>query len=235
MIGEGFACMRSVVDLMPKGGGGGGQSVGEKFKELAKMVQNKLPPSKFDIEAAQRKYPPEYYESMNVVLIQELIRFNKLYAKVASTVKDLRLAVDGLVVFSAELEEVGNALVESKVPAVWKKVSFASLKPLGGYVSDFSRRLRMMDEWIERGPAIAFWISGFFFQAAFLTGIMQNMARVDKVAIDEVIWNYSVEKRETLAKVMESTYENGYTRPKLGCYVWGMFMEGARWDDDNGD
>ena len=44
----------------------------------------------------------------------------------------------------------------------------------------------MMDEWIERGPAIAFWVSGFFFQAAFLTGIMQNMARVDKVAIDEV-------------------------------------------------
>ena len=35
----------------------------------------------------------------------------------------------------------------------------------------------------------------------------------------EVIWNYSVEKRETLAKVMESTYENGYTRPKIGCYV----------------
>jgi dynein heavy chain len=233
MINEGSGCMRSVVSLMPKGSGGGG-SRSEKYKQLATEIIDVLPKDKYDIEAVQRKYPPDYYESMNVVLVQELIRFNKLYAKVSSTVKDLRLAVDGLVVFSAELEEVGEALTESKVPAVWKKVSFASLKPLGGYVSDFSRRLRMMDEWIERGPAIAFWISGFFFQAAFLTGIMQNMARVDKVAIDEVIWNYSVEKRETLAKVMESTYENGYTRPKIGCYVWGMFMEGARWDDDNG-
>jgi len=233
MINEGSGCMRSVVSLMPKGSGGGG-SRSEKYKQLATEIIDVLPKDKYDIEAVQRKYPPDYYESMNVVLVQELIRFNKLYAKVSSTVKDLRLAVDGLVVFSAELEEVGEALTESKVPAVWKKVSFASLKPLGGYVSDFSRRLRMMDEWIERGPAIAFWVSGFFFQAAFLTGIMQNMARVDKVAIDEVIWNYSVEKRETLAKVMESTYENGYTRPKIGCYVWGMFMEGARWDDDNG-
>jgi dynein heavy chain len=232
MISEGFACMRSVVSLMPKSGGGGGMSKGDKYKELAQMVQDRLS-VKFDVSAAQRKYPPDYYESMNVVLIQELIRFNKLYVKVTNSVADLKKAVDGLVVMSAELEEVGTKLLESKVPPTWMKVSFPSLKPLGGYVNDFRRRLDFMIEWIDKGPPITFWLSGFFFTQAFLTGVMQNMARQDKVPIDEVIWNFYLEKLEKLAAVRDDSYNNGYEKPQYGCWVWGLFLQGCRWDDDN--
>merc|ERR1719506_13773 len=232
LINEGMACMRSVVSLMPKGAGGGGKSTGEKYKEIAKDIDDRLPKDPYDLEAVLRKFPPKYDDSLNVVLLQELMRFNKLFIKVASTIRDLQKAVDGLVVFSEELEDVGNACLEGKVPAGWKKVSFASLKPLGSYVNDFLKRLHMIDEWIARGSPVAFWISGFFFTQAFLTGIMQNMARRDKVPIDEVIWNFYVQPKKTLQGCMDDTYSNEYTVPEIGCYVFGMYMEGARWDDD---
>jgi dynein heavy chain len=233
LINEGFACMRSVVSLMPKGAGGAGKSEGEKFKDLASDIEDRIPKKPYDIEAVRRAYPPNYHDSLNVVLVQELLRFNKLYVKVKANVADLQKAVDGLVVMSAELEAVGTSLLESKVPATWLKVSFPSLKPLGGYTLDFIKRLTMMDMWIEKGAPTAFWISGFFFTQAFLTGIMQNMARRDKVPIDEVIWNFYPEQIGTLESCMQDQYNNPYKSPEIGCYVYGLFIEGARWDAEN--
>ena len=48
----------------------------------------------------------------------------------------------------------------------------------------------MMSEWIAHGPPATFWITGFYFTHAFLTGVKQNFARKYKIPIDTVIFNY---------------------------------------------
>jgi len=89
-----------------------------------------------------------------------------------------------------------------------------------------------MDLWIEKNFPITFWISGFFFTQAFLTGVKQNMARQDKVPIDMIEWNYFPETRDTLEACVKDQYENSYSRPQKGCYIFGLYMEGARYCDE---
>jgi len=82
---------------------------------------------------------------MNTVLQQELIRFNKLLNTVRTSLVNMGKAIDGLLVMSSDLEEVFNCVFDNKVPEIWHKVAFPSLKPLGSWIIDFCKRLHEME------------------------------------------------------------------------------------------
>jgi dynein heavy chain len=108
------------------------------------------------------------------------------------------------------------------VPAVWSKVGFLSLKPLASWISDCNERIDFLNNWIEHGTPIKFWFSGFFFPQAFLTGTLQNYARKNKFPIDVVAYNYRV--LDTI------THEDITEAPAHGCYIYGLFLEGCKYD-----
>jgi len=121
-----------------------------------------------------------------------------------------------------ELDAVGQAFLANKVPAMWMKASYPSLKPLSGYVLDLLKRLKLFNDWIKNGPPVLFWISGIFFTQAFFTGLMQNFARKTKYPIDMCVWNFYFKKADFVAD----------KAPEYGCFFDGLFMEGARWDNE---
>ena len=67
----------------------------EKTLSLAVTdVLSKLPPN-FDTDFCEKKYPIDYNESMNTVLIQEMKRFNRLLSVVRNSCSNLVKALDG--------------------------------------------------------------------------------------------------------------------------------------------
>ena len=81
------------------------------------------------------------------VLIQEMVRFNRLLAVIRSSLKSIDLAVKGLLIMSTDLEACYNAMALNKIPAMWAKASYPSLKPLGSYLDDLYKRLKMLNYW----------------------------------------------------------------------------------------
>jgi len=127
---------------------------------------------------------------MNTVLTQELDRFNGLIRTVIGSLNNLKKAIKGEVLLSAELEAALNSLKDGAVPAMWIKKSFPSLKPLGGYIKDLLDRLQWFQEWTDKGIPPVMWITRFFFTQGFLTGAKQNYARKYNIAIDLLDYDF---------------------------------------------
>ena len=53
----------------------------------------------------------------------------------------MKKAIKGEVLLSPDLERALNQLVDGKVPALWLKKCYPSLKPLGGFIKDLKERL----------------------------------------------------------------------------------------------
>jgi len=104
---------------------------------------------------------------------------------------------------------------------MWASVAYPSLKPLAQWVTDLITRLAFIQRWVDKGKPPAFWISGFFFPQAFITGTLQNHARKHQLPIDTISFGFKLRK-EAADEVRAS--------PADGAVVHGLFLEGARWD-----
>jgi len=217
--------LSTALSLQPKSAAGSGKSWDETLTTLATDISSKLP-DLFDIEKVEVWYPVKFEESMNTVLTQELMRFNGLLGVVKKSLVDVRKAIKGEVVMSTELESLGNSMVKGWVPEMWSAVSYPSLKPLGSWVNDLLARLKFFQDWIDNGKPATYWISGFFFTQSFLTGTRQNFARKYVIPIDEISYDYIVFKQAQGEAISAGAPD--------GCYVYGLFVEGCRWDDHAG-
>lgn len=219
---ETYATFDTILSLQPRATSGGMMTREEQIEELAQSILETCP-MPFNIEAVSMQYPVMYEESMNTVLVQEAIRYNNLIAVMRSTLRKIQMALVGLEVMSSELEDMGNSLFNQWVPTLWEAKAYPSLKPLGAWVTEFQERIRFMTYWVENGIPAVFWISGFFFPQAFMTGTLQNYARRHVLPIDSISFNF-----EVLDKEADELTE----RPEDGCYIHGLFIEGARWSKE---
>jgi len=214
--------MQSMVQL--GGGGEGARSAEDVMDETAASIQERLPKT-FPLDVCEAKFPTLYEESMNTVVKQECLRYNKLLWEMGSSLKDFRKAIKGLIVMTGELEALGKSMFVNEQPEMWVKKGPLSLKPLSSWFLDVIARCDFFWMWYDLGKAPpVFWISGIFFPQAFFTGAMQNFARKYNEEIDLLSYRQTM-RDEIVDPVKELT-----TPPENGVCIYGIFMEGCRWD-----
>lgn len=101
--------------------------------------------------------------SMTTVLLQEMEKFNRLLNAIKKSLKNLKQAIAGEIVMSADLDATYFSMLNNQVPKLWDKLAYPSLKPLASWISDLSDRVGFMYEWLVNGNPTCYWISGFFF------------------------------------------------------------------------
>ena len=218
---ETYDLCATVLSLQPRVSSGGGQSREEVIEARCSDILGKLP-EEYDVEDVMKSFPTKYSESMNTVLTQECIRYNGLLSVIKSSLKSSLKALKGLVVMSPDLELVTNSIFDNQVPALWASKAYPSLKSLASWVTDLIDRCHFIDRWITVGVPAVYWVSGFFFPQAFITGTLQNYARKYGYPIDSVSFTFVVKDEEAYTEIARG--------PPDGCYIRGLFLEGAGWD-----
>lgn len=189
---------------------------------IANDLLEQVPPP-FNLEEVM-KGKADDPSALHVVLFQEVERYNALLARVRASCGELIKGIKGLVVMSADLDAIFDALANAKVPAVWLK-TYPSLKPLGPWTRDLLQRIEQLAKWIEEGYPRVYWLSGFTYPTGFLTAVLQTTARRASVPIDTLSFDF------TIINLDEKEIN---TAPKDGVYIKGLFLEGAGWDFENG-
>ncbi|KAK9823872.1 hypothetical protein WJX72_006072 [[Myrmecia] bisecta] len=213
----------SLISLQPRSSAAAG---GARREEVVITIATDLlaqVPEPYNLEAITRGKASDP-SALHVVLLQEVERYNSLLSTMRQSCRDLQAGLRGLVVMSADLDDIADALFNAKVPGAWLK-AYPSLKPLGAWTRDLQARLDQLTKWVDDTYPNVYWLSGFTYPTGFLTAVLQTTARRNSIPIDSLAFEFSVvnvEEKELLHP------------PKEGVYIKGMYLEGGGWDAENG-
>lgn len=207
---------------MQTGGGGdsGGMSRDELINKTATDIQDKIP--KDELKFLKDTVP----SPLEVVLMQEIERYEALVKRMVANLADLKRAIKGEIGMSQELDVLGGSMFNGQVPPGWTKIAPQTEKPLGSWMDHFVRRYKQYSDWAEKGDPAVFWLSGFHIPESLLSALVQASCRRRGWALD----------KSTLYTKVTSYTERSQVPEKLmdGTYVEGLYLEGARWDMEAG-
>ncbi|KAJ7313213.1 hypothetical protein JRQ81_004492 [Phrynocephalus forsythii] len=220
-ITEARTLFETLLSLQPQTtpSGVAGQSREDKVLELSADVLSKIP-EEIDYEGTCKVLSTDP-SPLNVVLLQEIQRYNSLLQVIRSSLVELEKGIQGLVVMSTDLEEIFNCIFDARVPPMWER-AYPSQKPLAAWTRDLGQRVEQFTRWANTAhPPVLFWLSGFTFPTGFLTAVLQAAARMNNISVDTLSWEFIVSTVDD---------NNLVYPPKEGVWVRGLYLEGAGWD-----
>ena len=188
----------------------------EQIEVIDKKERNKCHDKIYDNEL---KHP------LTIVLYQEIDRYNNLILKIESSLKELKGAIEGTTIMSNESDEIYNSLLINRIPLAWQNIGYSSFKSFISWIRDLQKRIEFIRDWLINGHPYSFWISGLFYPQGFITGVYQNHARETKIPVSDIVLEYIV---------MNLNKEEIKKHPEAGVYIYGLYLEGASWDEKLG-
>ncbi|XP_028025407.1 dynein heavy chain 10, axonemal [Bombyx mandarina] len=214
-----------LIELQPQTSEAGGAMSREDFIDnIAVDVLSKLP-TLYEIWRVRKQFEMNITPTL-VVLLQELERFNRLISRMGSTLSLLRKALAGEIGMDAVLDNVSYSLFNGQLPQVWRALAPATCKGLGGWMDHFIARTKQYTDWATVEEPVVIWLSGLHIPESYLIAHVQIACRLYTWPLDR-----STQFTKVTSWVSADEIEE---RPVTGCYVRGLYLEGARWDVDEG-
>uniref|UniRef100_A0A8C2R8N1 AAA+ ATPase domain-containing protein n=1 Tax=Capra hircus TaxID=9925 RepID=A0A8C2R8N1_CAPHI len=214
-----------LLELQPQTGeSSAGISRDDYIGQVAKDIENKMP-KVFDLDLV-RKHLGQGVSPTSVVLLQELERFNKLVIRMTRSLAELQRALAGEVGMSSELDDVARSLFLGQIPNIWRKLAPDTLKSLGNWMLYFLRRFNQYTTWVTESEPSVMWLSGLHIPESYLTALVQATCRRNGWPLDRSTLFTQVTKFQDADEVNE--------RAGQGCFVSGLYLEGADWDIEKG-
>jgi len=231
------ALFNTLGDTQPKGGGATGEGLSreDQVSEKARDILERMPD-----DYVEEEYKVKINKlggltvPLNIFLFQEIQRLQSVLAKVKFMLKQLRLAINGEVVMTEELQQCIDSIFDAKAPKDWLFTvagdEFSWILPtLGLWFSSLLLRDDQDRTWLGHGRPNSYWLTGFFNPQGMLTAMKQEVCRKhqkdsQKWALDDITYHTEVTHYDKVEQVKFG--------PAEGCYIHGLFLEGAAFAKD---
>ena len=143
-----------------------------------------------------------------------------------SSLKDLQRALAGEIGFSSILEELSTSLFNGQLPTMWAKLTPPTDKQLAAWMVWFQRRYKQYKDWAEHGEPSVIWLSGLHTPETYIAALVQAASRDKGWSLDKTTLYTQLTKLTNAAQIA--------AKPRHGCYISGLFLEGASWNTQRG-
>jgi dynein heavy chain len=226
-----LSLFKTLQDLQPRSagaGGGGGGGLQERIQAFMLRVADEcqLDQNKLNIDDIASKLGDEARTPYQNSFLQECEYMNILIRAILGSLAEIELAFKGELTMTERMEALMAAIYVNRVPAQWAKHAYASTRGLSSWLDNLKQRLDQLNAWKDdptKKPNVTF-INRLFNPQSFLTSIKQVYARDTGIELNSLTIQTDVLKKLYWEPDLPPCKEG------QGAYVFGLQVEGARWE-----
>lgn len=165
----------------------------------------------------------------DIVALQECEKLNFIFNTLLKSLDELEKGINGELNMSDDMDALQTSMKTNKIPSAWDGAAgYPSKKSLIFWFEDLLKRYEQMREWTSelKLPKVVN-LSYLVNPMSFVTAVKQVTARAKNLPLDNL---------GTMTDITPHyNEENIKDYPTSGVYVTGLFIQGAKWEDNGGD
>lgn len=219
---------KTILELSPQERSGGEDAVSPQQAAEAALqdILDMFRDARFELDSI--KGSVEEMGPFQNVFLQECESMNALLSEMIRSLLELDMGFKGDLTMSEAMETLQDCLFMEKIPPSWEALAYPSLRSLSSWLVNLQLRRDQLSTWVANTAEIPMvtWISGLFNPQSFLTAVMQVTAQSQNKELDKLSITTEITKKSEAVDVTAHS--------KDGAYIWGLSLEGARWNAQGG-
>ncbi|XP_066907574.1 dynein axonemal heavy chain 10 isoform X1 [Halyomorpha halys] len=160
------------------------------------------------------------------VLLHELQRMNILIDKIFQSSTTLTHVITGQVSMNEEMESMFTYIYNNELPITWRLLAPETCKNLPNWISHLVQRVDEYKKWILLCPVLpVMWLSGLHKPQSLFVALIQEASLKIETSLENIVMCSNITSEYDPEKIQDLA--------EMGCYIKGLFIEGAGWNSKN--